>query len=101
MQDFLDLALFVFGARYFLVAECTHNVEQHPWLLTVSCHSFLQEIFLTQGLNPCLLHYRQILCALSHKGSTPRQHIKKQRLYYANKGPSSQGYGFASGHVWM
>ena len=37
MQDFLDLALFVFGARYFLVAECTHNVEQHPWLLTVSC----------------------------------------------------------------
>ena len=31
----------------------------------------------------------------------PRQHIKKQRLYFANKGPSSQGYGFSSGHVWM
>ena len=24
----------------------------------------------------------------------PRQHIKKQRHYFANKGPSSQGYGF-------
>jgi len=31
----------------------------------------------------------------------PRKHIKKQRHYFANKGPSSQGYGFCSGHVWM
>ena len=31
----------------------------------------------------------------------PRQHIKKQRHSVANKGPSSQGYGFSSGHVWM
>ena len=30
-----------------------------------------------------------------------KQHIKKQRHYFANKGPSSQGYGFSSGHVWM
>ena len=29
------------------------------------------------------------------------QHIKKQRHYFANKGPSSQGYGFSSGHIWM
>ena len=31
----------------------------------------------------------------------PRQHIKKQRHYFADKGPSSQGYGFSSSHVWM
>ena len=31
----------------------------------------------------------------------PRQHIKKQRHYFVNKGPSSQVYGFSSGHVWM
>ena len=31
----------------------------------------------------------------------PQQHIKKQRHYFANKGLSSQGYGFSSGHVWM
>ena len=31
----------------------------------------------------------------------PRQHIKKQRHYFANKGLSSQGYGFSSNHVWM
>ena len=28
-------------------------------------------------------------------------HIKKQRHYFANKGSSSQGYGFSCGHVWM
>ena len=27
--------------------------------------------------------------------------VKKQRHYFPNKGPSSQGYGFSSGHVWM
>ena len=31
----------------------------------------------------------------------PRQHIKKQRYYFVHKGPSSQGYGFSSSHVWM
>ena len=31
----------------------------------------------------------------------PRQHVKKQRHYFANKGPFSQGYGFSCGHVWM
>ena len=30
-----------------------------------------------------------------------RQHIKKQRHYFANKSPSSQSYGFSSSHVWM
>ena len=31
----------------------------------------------------------------------PRLHIEKQRHYFSNKGPSSQGYGFSCGHVWM
>ena len=31
----------------------------------------------------------------------PRQHIKKHRHYFANKGISSQSYGFSSSHVWM
>ena len=31
----------------------------------------------------------------------PRQHIKKQRHYLADKGPSNQSYGFSSSHVWM
>ena len=31
----------------------------------------------------------------------PRQHIKKQMHYFTNKGLSSQGYSFSSGHLWM
>ena len=38
---------------------------------------------------------------LGRKAMTPRQHIKKQRHYFDNKGPSSQSYGFSSSHVQM
>ena len=31
----------------------------------------------------------------------PRQHIQKQRYYFADKGPSCQSHGFSSSHVWM
>ena len=31
----------------------------------------------------------------------PRQHITKQRHYFAHKGPSSQSYAFSSSHVYM
>ena len=41
------------------------------------------------------------ICITASLPIQPRQHIKKQRHYFANKGPSSQGYGFSSGHVWM
>ena len=33
--------------------------------------------------------------------SRDKKKNKKQRYYFASKGPSSQGYGFSSGHVWM
>ena len=39
--------------------------------------------------------------AISFSNDQPRQHIKMQRHYFVNKGLSSQGYGFSSGHVWM
>ena len=42
-----------------------------------------------------------MLAPWKKKYHQPRQHIKKQRHYFANKGPSSQSYGFSSSHVWM
>ena len=42
----------------------------------------------------CLLLGRKV-------NDQPRQYIKKQRHYYANKGLSSQSFGFSSSHVWM
>ena len=40
-------------------------------------------------------------CSLEKGYEKPRQCIKKQRHYFANKGPSSQSYGFSSSHIWM
>ena len=44
-------------------------------------------------------------CSLEKKKNKnydqPRQHIKKQKHYFANKGPSNQSYGFSSSHAWM
>ena len=39
--------------------------------------------------------------SLEESYDQPRQHVEKQRYYFVNKGSSSQGYGFSSGHVWM
>ena len=38
-------------------------------------------------------------CFLEESYDKPRQHIKKQRHYFANKDPYSQSYGFSSSHV--
>ena len=46
-------------------------------------------------------HEIQTLAPWKKSYGKPRQHMKKHRLYFANKGPSNQGYGFSSGHVWM
>ena len=40
-------------------------------------------------------------CFLEEKLWPPRQHFKKQRHYFANKGPSSQSCGFSRSHVWI
>ena len=40
-------------------------------------------------------------CSWKKSYDQPRQHIKKQRHYFADKDPSSQSYGFSNNHVWM
>ena len=61
----------------------------HFWGLQNHCRWWLQPWNLKM-LTPWKKSYDQ-----------PRQHIKKQGYYFAIKGPSSQGYGFSSSHVWM
>jgi len=43
----------------------------------------------------------KMLAPWKKSNDQPRQHIKKQRHYFADKGPSSRSYGFSSTHVWM
>ena len=56
----------------------------------------------------CSHEIKKMLTPWKESYDQPRQHIKKQRpkkkkqrRYFANNGPCSQGYGFSSGHVWM
>ena len=39
-------------------------------------------------------------CSLEESYDQPRQHIKRQRHYFADKCPSNQSYGFSRSHVW-
>ena len=62
--------------------------------------------FIFLGLqNQCMdgdySHKIKTLAPWKNSYDKPRQFIKKQRYHFANKGPSSQGYGFSSSHVWM
>ena len=49
----------------------------------------------------CSHEIKRCLAPWKKSYDQPRQHIKKQRHYFANKDLSSQGYGFSSSHVWM
>ena len=46
-------------------------------------------------------HEIKMLAPWNKSYDQPRKHIKKQRHYFANKGPSSQSYSFSSSHIWM
>ena len=46
-------------------------------------------------------HEIKMLASWKKSYDKPTQCIKKQRHYFANKGPHSQSYGFSSNHVWI
>ena len=49
----------------------------------------------------CSHEIKKTLTLWKQSYDQPRQHIQKQRHYFANEGLSTQGYGFSSGHVWL
>ena len=68
------------------------------WAGTQLCYLLALRLWISI-LYPCLLLGRKMLALWKKSYDKPRQRIKKQRHHFANKGPSSQGYGFSSGHV--
>ena len=56
-------------------------------------------IFTADG--DCSHEIKWCLCLGKKSYDKPRQHNEKQRYYSADKGPSSQSYGFSGSHVWM
>ena len=65
---------------------------------TVADFSFLGSLITAGG--DCS-HEIKTLTPWKESYDQARQHVKKQRHYFANKGLSSQGYGFSGSHVWM
>ena len=64
------------------------------WALSISAVSAVLWIFVPVYSQGWLTPWKESY-------DPPRQHIKKQRHYFDNKGPSSQSYGCSSSHVWM
>ena len=52
-------------------------------------------------LNGVCSHEINMVAPWKENYDKPRQHIKKQRHYFANKGSYNQSHGFSSSHVWM
>ena len=103
--------------KYWSFSFSISSSDEHPEL--VSFRMDWLDLLAVQGTLKSLLQHHSskasiLWCSasfsvqLSHpymtNGKTialTRQHIQKQRYYFANKSPSSQGYGFSIGHVWM
>ena len=68
-----DLKNFKFLLIWVLLGDCSHEIKRR------------------------LLLGRKV----KQRINQPKQNIKKQRHYFANKGLSSQSYGFSSSHVWI
>ena len=59
-------------------------------------------LFVLPTVYSAMLGYWSCLCYCIEKSyDKPRQHLKKQIHYFADKGPSSQGYALSSRHLWM
>ena len=84
------------------MASAPNTSQQIDWETTETVTDF---IFLGSKITAdCDCSHEIKRCWLFEKEKNynkPRQHIKKQRRYFANKGPSSQSYTFSSSHVWM
>ena len=66
---------------------------------TVTDFIFLDSIITADG--DCCQEIKRHLLLGRKAMKKPRQHIQKERHHFADKGPSSQSYGFSSSHVWM
>ena len=66
---------------------------------TVTHFIFLSSKITADG--DCSHETEKMLAPWKKSYDQSRQHIKKQRRYFANKGPFSQSYGFSSNHVQM
>ena len=104
------------GSKITADGDCSHEIKRHSFEgegnsnpLQYSCLENPRDEGAWWAAVSGVAQSRTRLKQFSSSSSTPwkksydqpSQHIKKQRHYFANKGPFSQSYGFSSSHVWM
>ena len=100
------MADFIFGGSKITAdGDCSYETKRRL-LLGRKVMTNLVQLSSVQSLGRVRLFATQLIAArqvslsiTNSWSSLTRQHIKKQRHYFANKGPSSQAYGFSSSHV--
>ena len=102
------VADFIFlGSKITADGDCSHETKRRLLLgrkvmINLVQLSSVQSLGRVRLFATQLIAARQVSLSITNSWSSlTRQHIKKQRRYFANKGPSSQAYGFSSSHVWM
>ena len=85
--------------KYMWQHECTLKKYYTKWKTSHKGHILYDCMYMKcpGQANPQI----QMLAPWKKSYDQPRQHIKKQRHYFGNKGPSTQSYGFSSSHIWM
>ena len=94
----------------YTILDLVHGLKtntEYPLSMQYSCFEDFSEIARSGAVfkeaERCDLEGRDLLCLHFYHSlnGMPDGRGQKQRHYFANKGPCSQGYGFSSGHVWM
>ena len=100
------------GSKITADGDCSHEIKRHL-LLGRKVMTNLDNIFKSKNITlPTKVHLFKAMVfpvvmygceswTVQKAAVAAAKSLQKQRYYCANKGPSSQGYGFSSGHVWM
>ena len=95
VADFISV-----GSKITVDGDCSHEIKRRLLLgrkTMTNLDRILKSRDITFPTKVCLLKVMVFpACSLKKKYDKPRQHIKKQRHYFSDKGPSSQSDGFSS-----
>ena len=83
--------------------DCSHEIKRCLLLWGKAITNLVQfsSVQLLSRVQLFVTPWTPALQASLSIASSRRQHIKKQRHYFAHRGPSSQSFGFSGSHVWM
>ena len=101
LQD-VSLAMSKTTCQWF--KTCPTKVNNSRNICWVSSTYWVSAIFLGSKITAdgdCSSEVKRCFTPWKESCDKPRQHFKKQRYYFADKGLYNQSYGFSSGHVWM